>query len=89
MQKVRDCNECNWFSTLPQKFLWQALLASFVASIEAVPAFSIPYGNDVQIPSVFGKGCLYISSEGYFYILFFLWWYGAQGFADVRESAVE
>ena len=69
MQKVRDCNECNWFSTLPQKFLWQALLASFVASIEAVSAFSIPYGNDLHLPSVFGKGRLYSVSVGYFCIL--------------------
>jgi hypothetical protein len=27
----------------------------FVASIEAVSVISIPYGNDVHFPSVFGK----------------------------------
>ena len=37
-----------------------------VASIEAISAFSIPHGNDVHLPCVFGKGRLYIVPEGYF-----------------------
>ena len=41
----------------------------FVASIEAVSAFSIPYGNDMHFPSMFGKGRPYIVPEGYFCIL--------------------
>jgi hypothetical protein len=61
----------------------------FVASIEAVSAFSIPYGNDVHIPSVFGKGRLYIIPEGYFCILELERWHGAQEFAYVREFGVE
>ena len=46
----------------------------FVASIEAVSAFLIPYGNDVHIPSVFGKGRLYFVPEGYFCILDYWSW---------------
>jgi hypothetical protein len=42
---------------------------AFVASIEAISAFSNPYGNDVHFPSVFGKGRFYIVPEGYFSIL--------------------
>ena len=42
----------------------------------------------MHIPSVIGKGRLYIVPEGYF-LLELVWWYGAQEFACVRESAVE
>ena len=45
----------------------QFLLQAYCA--EAVSAFSIPYGNDMHFPSVFGKGRLYIVPEGYFCIL--------------------
>ena len=47
-----------------KKFFGNAFQAVFVASIEAVSAFSIPYGNDVHIPSVFGKGRLYTVQKG-------------------------
>jgi len=40
-----------------------------IVGIRAVPAFSVPYGNDLQLPSVFGKGRLHIVQEGYFCIL--------------------
>jgi hypothetical protein len=49
---------------LPQELFWQALSASLVASIEAI-SFSISFGSGVHIPIVFGKGRLYIVSEGY------------------------
>ena len=45
----------NFFGKIFQPF--------FVASIEAVSAFGIPYGNDMHFPSVFGKGRLYIVPE--------------------------
>ena len=44
---------------MPQEFVWHALSASCSLGDKAVPAFNIPYGNDLQIPSVFGKRSLY------------------------------
>jgi len=41
----------------------------FVVSIEADPALSVPYGNDLQFPGVFGKWYLYVFPEGHFRIL--------------------
>jgi hypothetical protein len=59
-------------------------------SIEADLALGVPYGNDLlQSPGVFGKWYLYVIPEGHFRILKLVWWYGAQEFAYLRESAVE
>jgi hypothetical protein len=46
-------------------------LASYFSQLQAlaVSAFSVPCGNDVHLPSMFGKGRLYIVPEGYFCIL--------------------
>ena len=41
----------------------------FVVSIEADPALSVPYGNDLQCPGVFGKWYLYVVPEGHFRLL--------------------
>jgi hypothetical protein len=41
----------------------------FVVSIEADPALSVPYGNDLQFPGVFGKWYLYVVPGGHFRIL--------------------
>jgi len=72
-----------------RNFFGNLFLPIFAASIEAISAFRIPYGNDVHLPNVFGKGRLYIVPKGYSCILELVWWYGAQGFAYVRKSAVE
>jgi hypothetical protein len=40
-----------------------------VASIEAIFAVSVPYGNDMHIQSIIGKGRLYIVPEEYLCIL--------------------
>ena len=37
--------------------------SSQFSGIKAVSAFSIPYGNDVHIPNVFGKWRLYVVLE--------------------------
>ena len=60
---------------LPQKFIWQSISAIFCN--EAVSAFRISYGNDLQIPSVFGKWRLYIVLRGYLGIFNLSGWYGA------------
>jgi len=41
----------------------------FVVSIEADPALSVPYGNDLQFQKLFGKWYLYVVLEGHFRIL--------------------
>ena len=38
-------------------------------SIEAEPALGVPYGNDLELPGVFVKWCLYVVPEGHFRIL--------------------
>jgi hypothetical protein len=45
---------------LPRNVFGKIFQPVFVASTEVVSAFSIPYGNDVHIPSVSGKQRLYI-----------------------------
>ena len=41
------------------------LFRRVVVGIKAVSALTIPYGNDLRIPSVFGKWRLYFVPEGY------------------------
>jgi len=41
----------------------------FVVSVEADPALSVPYGNYLKSPEVFGKWYLYVVPEGHFCIL--------------------
>jgi len=48
----------NYLASSFSQFLLQAL--------RQYSAFSIPYGNDVHIPSVFGNGRLFIVPKGYF-----------------------
>jgi hypothetical protein len=38
-------------------------------SIEADPALSVPYGNDLQFPGALGKWYLYVAPAGHFRIL--------------------
>jgi len=61
----------------------------FVVSIEADPALSVPYGNDLQCPGVFGKWYLYVVPEGHFRILELVYWDGAQEFTYVWVLAAE
>jgi hypothetical protein len=58
-----DCPLC------PRISFGKLFLPIVVVGIEAFSTFSIPYGNDPQIPSVFGKSQLYIVLEEYFCIL--------------------
>jgi len=41
----------------------------FIVSIEADPALSVPYGNDLQFPGALGKWYLYVAPAGHFRIL--------------------
>jgi hypothetical protein len=52
-----------------RNFIGKCFQPVIVVGIKAVSAFSVPFGNDVHIPSVFGKWRLYIVPEGYFCIL--------------------
>ena len=51
-----------------RNFIGKCFQPVIVVGIKAVSAFSVPFGNDVHIPSVFGKWRLYIVPEGYFCI---------------------
>ena len=66
MQRGRGRYE---YIDFPKISLASSFSQLLVASIEAVSAFSVPYGNDVHLASLFGKGRLYIVPEGYFCIL--------------------
>ena len=92
MQRGRGRHECNWFPSLPQETLWQALLASQFL-LQALRYF---------LPLLLHMAMMCISQvclERDVCILFqrgipanwswSAWWYGAQEFAYVRESTVE
>ena len=69
MQRIGGVMNVIEFPICLRNFFGKIFYPVSVASIEAVSAFSIPYGNDLHLPSVFGKGRLYSVSVGYFCIL--------------------
>ena len=69
MQRGRDRYDAIDFPLCLGIFFGKISWPIFVASIEAVSNFNIPYSNDMHFPGVFGKGRLYIVPKGYFCIL--------------------